>query len=218
MDHLKARNDRFRWNAVSDIAVARDGAQYRAEDVASGWTLLAALNLPLPPSWTVWHISVCFCYYNYILKTCVFMLRVLIFHMLHYFFKCAVCIRLLLLMMGGVFLGLAFYSLHEMIFSQFSEQLHWIRNFYMLLISLSDDWEVAQKLGGFTVLMLLVSYLFCLVWCPILGWWHLCCLMWLKIWPWLHAILRFLHTWLPRGGLLWPASFNTTGIVFPDGF
>lgn len=49
-DHLKAKNVRFRWSAASDIIVNRDGAQYKADDVASGRTLLAALNLPLPPS------------------------------------------------------------------------------------------------------------------------------------------------------------------------
>lgn len=49
-DHLEVKNIHYRWNAVSDIIVAHDRTQYTADDVASGRTLLAALNLPLPPS------------------------------------------------------------------------------------------------------------------------------------------------------------------------
>lgn len=49
-DLLKANNVQFRWSATSDIVVIRDGAQYKADDIASGRTLLAALDLPLPPS------------------------------------------------------------------------------------------------------------------------------------------------------------------------
>lgn len=49
-DHLKSHNVRFRWSASSDIMVICDGSQYKANDVASGRTLLAALDLPLPPS------------------------------------------------------------------------------------------------------------------------------------------------------------------------
>lgn len=49
-DLLKTKNVRFRWSATSDIVVIRDGAQFKAEDLASGRTLLAALDLPLPPS------------------------------------------------------------------------------------------------------------------------------------------------------------------------
>lgn len=48
-DHLKNKNIQFRWSLMSDIIVARNGAQYRAEDVPSGKTLLEALELPLPP-------------------------------------------------------------------------------------------------------------------------------------------------------------------------
>lgn len=49
-NHLKSRNVRFRWLASSNIIVVHDGTQYKADDVASGCTLLAALDLPLPPS------------------------------------------------------------------------------------------------------------------------------------------------------------------------
>lgn len=49
-DQLKSKNVRFRWSPTSDVIVARNGAQYRAEDVASGKTLLEALELPLPAS------------------------------------------------------------------------------------------------------------------------------------------------------------------------
>lgn len=49
-DQLKAKNIRFRWSAASEVIVFKDGAQYRAEDLASGNTLLAALDVPLPPS------------------------------------------------------------------------------------------------------------------------------------------------------------------------
>lgn len=48
-DQLKARGIRFGWNATSDIVVLKDGAQYKAEDIASGHTLLAALDISLPP-------------------------------------------------------------------------------------------------------------------------------------------------------------------------
>lgn len=50
MDQLKAHNVRFRWNAASDIMVFKDSTQYKADDQASGNTLLAALNIPLQPS------------------------------------------------------------------------------------------------------------------------------------------------------------------------
>lgn len=49
-DYLKAKNIRFRWSATSDIIVIRDGTQYKANNVTSGRTLSAALDLPLPPS------------------------------------------------------------------------------------------------------------------------------------------------------------------------
>lgn len=49
-DHLKSRDVRFRWSASSDIIVIRDSTQYKADSVASGRTLLAALDLPLPSS------------------------------------------------------------------------------------------------------------------------------------------------------------------------
>lgn len=47
-DHLKTKNVRFRWSPTSDLIVTRNGAQYRAEDIPSGRTLLEALELPLP--------------------------------------------------------------------------------------------------------------------------------------------------------------------------
>lgn len=49
-DQLKTKGVRFRWNAASDVVVIKDGAQYKAEDVASGHTLLSALNISLPPA------------------------------------------------------------------------------------------------------------------------------------------------------------------------
>lgn len=49
-DQLKAKNVRFRWSATSNIIVVRDGAQFKAEDIASGHTFLVALDLPLPLS------------------------------------------------------------------------------------------------------------------------------------------------------------------------
>lgn len=49
-DQLKSKNIRFRWSAISDIIVVKDGAQYRAEDVPSGRTLLEALEISLPPT------------------------------------------------------------------------------------------------------------------------------------------------------------------------
>lgn len=49
-DQLRSKNVRFRWSPTSDVIVARNGAQYRAEDVSSGRTLLEALELPLPAS------------------------------------------------------------------------------------------------------------------------------------------------------------------------
>lgn len=49
-DQLKSKNVRFRWSATSDIIVMKDGAQYRAEDLPSGRTLLEALEISLPPT------------------------------------------------------------------------------------------------------------------------------------------------------------------------
>lgn len=49
-DQLKAKNVRFRWNTASDVVVVKDGAQYKAEDLASGHTLLAAFDISLPLS------------------------------------------------------------------------------------------------------------------------------------------------------------------------
>lgn len=49
-DQLKTKNICFKWNAASDIVVSKDGAQYKAEDLASRHTLLAALDISLPPS------------------------------------------------------------------------------------------------------------------------------------------------------------------------
>lgn len=48
-DHLKNKNVRFRWSPTSDLIVARNGAQYGAEDLPSGRVLLEVLELPLPP-------------------------------------------------------------------------------------------------------------------------------------------------------------------------
>lgn len=39
-DQLKNKNVRFWWSAMSDVIVTRNGAQYRAEDIPSGRTLL----------------------------------------------------------------------------------------------------------------------------------------------------------------------------------
>lgn len=49
-DQLKSKNVHFRWNNVSDIVVVKDGTQYKAEDLASGHTLLATLDISLSPS------------------------------------------------------------------------------------------------------------------------------------------------------------------------
>lgn len=42
-NQLKNKNVKFRWSVMSDVILVRDGAQYRAEDLASGRTLLEAL-------------------------------------------------------------------------------------------------------------------------------------------------------------------------------
>lgn len=42
-DHLKAKDVRFQWSAALDVVV-RDGTQYKADDIALGHTLLAALD------------------------------------------------------------------------------------------------------------------------------------------------------------------------------
>lgn len=47
-DQLKNKNVRFLWSPTSDLIVARNGAQYRAEDLPSGRILLEALELSLP--------------------------------------------------------------------------------------------------------------------------------------------------------------------------
>lgn len=47
-DQLKSKGIRFRWSSSSDVVVVKDGAQYKAEDLASGRTLLAALEISLP--------------------------------------------------------------------------------------------------------------------------------------------------------------------------
>lgn len=49
-DQLKAKGVRFRWNPASDVVVNKGGAQYKAEDIAFGHTLLSALNISLPPN------------------------------------------------------------------------------------------------------------------------------------------------------------------------
>lgn len=49
-DQLKSKNVRFRWSATSDVIVVKDGAQFRAEDIPSGRTLLDALDISLPPT------------------------------------------------------------------------------------------------------------------------------------------------------------------------
>lgn len=50
IDQLKAKNIRFRWHTASDVVVMKDGTQYKVEDLASGHTLLAALDISLPPT------------------------------------------------------------------------------------------------------------------------------------------------------------------------
>lgn len=44
-DKLKEHGVRFRWNAASDVVVVREGAQFKAADIAYRWFLLAALNI-----------------------------------------------------------------------------------------------------------------------------------------------------------------------------
>lgn len=47
-DQLRSKGIRFRWSSSSDVVVVKDGAQDKAEDLASGRTLLAALEISLP--------------------------------------------------------------------------------------------------------------------------------------------------------------------------